>query len=140
MATEKLPMYLRLVCHGGQCCGIKHIYNFPAKHYVLGAESAIGSVKGPYDQQHSPGKRYFCRAAPKETALERLDRLLAFCKKEQPGGMVEVVLNQWQAKEWGDILEQRGFILGPRFNNSNTFSTLQVYWLVNKEETVRWNV
>lgn len=141
MATEKLPTYLRLVCHGGKCCGIKHIYSFPNKNTILNAEPARGSVKGAYAQQHSPGKRYFCRAAPKETALERLDRLLAFCKKEQPGGMVEVVLNQGQDKEWGDILDQRGFILGPRFKNSNTYGILQVYWLVNKkEETVVWNV
>lgn len=127
------PSFLRLSCHGGRCCGAKHLHEFPPNpEWNLSATSAVGKTKGCVAQMNNPGKFFYNITAPKESALSRLDRVLTWCKENQPGGMIEVILGEYQKTTWGNHLEQRGFIMGPKFKNSNTHRVLQVYWLVNK--------
>lgn len=127
------PTFLRLSCHGGRCCGAKHLHEFPlTTDYPVARTSSFGGTKGCVSQMNSPGQFFYNITAPKETALERLDRVLAWCKENQPGGMIEAILGGYQVSMWGAHLQQRGFVLGPKFKNSNTKRELQVYWLVNK--------
>lgn len=132
MPEARMPSFIRLVCHGGQCCGVKHIYKFCNPDQILPAVKArSGGVLGPCSQQHAVGKNFYKGAAPAESAEDRLDRVLKWCQTYQPGGLIEVCLTECQTSLWHKILLKHGFTLGPNFRNSNTGSRIQVYYLVN---------
>jgi len=122
-----------LLCHGGKCCGVKHIYGFdtpPGLHLSAYSSTCNGSNSAS-GQSSNAGKEFFRGKAPVETAVERLDRYLDFCKQKQPKGLIEVTLVYYQKKAWEKTLIKRGFKLVNEFVNSNTDSRIWVYHKVN---------
>lgn len=133
-----------LLCHGGKCCGIKHIHGFdwhptigllPKEHFEQGEDyddNCPYGTGGAGWQSWAAGKNYFEGDAPEENALSRLDRLLAYCKQHQPRGVIEVTLIKEQKSMWHNILEERDFHIVTEFVNSNTQHTIWIYHKVNK--------
>lgn len=130
MATQYPDSYygLRLVAHGGLCCGVKTIYGF-----TCSPESKLAALQAcPADNRDTYGNyvhsndRFFNDAAPEETYLERLDRYLAFLEKKRPKGLVEVTLTTSQLCVWGNLLRKRGFKKVTTFVNSNSGNTVVV--------------
>lgn len=134
MSTPKGPQTLKLTNHGGRCCGVKHLHEFPYSpdHNVAAYDGGTKSGGSGYEQMVNPGKPFRYVKYPKQTGLERLKAVLAECKKQQPRGLVEVILSVSSASQWNKHLLELGFKKGPKFENSNTYTTLQVYYLVNK--------
>lgn len=132
---------LKVTCHGGQCCGIKHISGFPlypnhGKEWSLEADNT-------FDDEDSSGEdvstrlRFFQDAAPEEPLWDRFDRMLAYIKKERPGGIVECVLAKEgkEGHDWDQIalhgpkLIERGFKVVNEVDNSNSYNICRVYHL-----------
>lgn len=128
------PRILRLTNHGGRCCGVKHLHEFPyaPNHSVVAYKSGKKDGGNGYTQMNQPGKAFRYVKYPAQTGLERLKAVLAECKLKQPKGLVEVILPLNVADLWQEHLLELGFEKGPEFVNSNTYSKLQVYYLVNK--------
>jgi hypothetical protein len=85
---------------------------------------------------------FFTIGAPKETMIERLDRLIEFCKQKRPRGLIEAYLTSGffnfceseagyepssQDALWGPILRERGFVPVTSFINSNSGAVVTVY-------------
>lgn len=132
---------MNLYFHGGMCCGIKTIAGFHGD-----PEWSVGTrEKRPVDDTDAEGggvstsEPFFTDEAPKETQLERLDRLIAFCKRRRPAGVIEVALARDsescfdQITQWEKHLLERGFKnYVPDFENSNSGSLIRIYHLVYK--------
>lgn len=139
---------MKLVFHGGKCCGIKTIYGFDAQsHNILNSprNKKAKKTNDTFGYHVSSKIEFFTDAAPKEeTYLERLNRLITFCKYNRPAGMIEVALSSQvchdyteyshqsptQIEHWGPILEEMGFKKVSTFKNSNTRRTISVYHLI----------
>jgi hypothetical protein len=132
---------LKISLHGGNCCGVKHIYKLgtgPA--FTMCARKATkmtsfgqsgGSASNDMMQSNKRGKLdFFNEAAPAETYEERFERFVKFIKIKRAKGIIEVVLNQNQSA-WKPILEKHGFNLVTSGKNSNTGSTITIYHLVH---------
>lgn len=123
--------------HGGQCCGIKTIYEMT--YSPVGIEGALAPHKNKTSYDLSPSLEVphrfniYWEGAPKETGLERLDRYLDYLKKWRPKGLVEIVLSSYQ-DVWVKYLEERGFVATTKFKNSNTSNNVAVYHLTMDEE------
>ena len=136
---------LMLTYHGGECCGIKHLKGFPLYKWEKKQPSLrkvdLSKKVFPFpDSCGAPVRsnmRFFTDYAPVEDLEERLDRLLAFCKDERPGGIVEAVLakgNEYdQVALFQDMLISKGFTLVNTVINSNSDNECRVYHL-NMEE------
>jgi len=130
---------LRISCHGGMCCGIKHIFGFPSyPHQVMELEL---EEDNEFDDEDSCGSEvrsylsFFTLSAPSETVEARLDRFLAYIKEERPGGIVEAVLARSCDDDWDQIavneksLLERGFRVVNEIRNSNSDNICRVYHL-----------
>lgn len=137
-----------LVFHGGKCCGIKTIYGFSAPNEILAARDKTSPLN--HDKQgNTVGSDiyFFTDGAPKETRLKRFERLIDFCRRERPHGLIEVALatidvylysddgEEYLGKIaqdalWGPLLEERGFKEVTKFKNSNTGRNITVYHFV----------
>ena len=81
-------MYLSY--HGGGCCGVKHIWNFPADPKTpISALNECRIGEQPY-------KRFFSKAAPSETAIARLDRYIKYMHEVAPGNLIEIFLAEYK--------------------------------------------
>lgn len=101
--------------HGGECCGIHHINNFPSI-YAVELEERVRWI----------------RAACMEAVDDYDDACdCSDCVAER-GGLwqcaVEVVLNNHQFEEWEPALLAAGFKQVYEFKNSNTGNTCRVYY------------
>lgn len=119
---------MRLILHGGKCCGIKHIYDL--------GYSAMDMERAKRETTELPdeGARYmssvrpfFYPAAPAETKGARLDRYLAFLDENRPRGVCEIILSDWQLVGWRSFIESRGFKLVNKCKNSNSGNTIHIY-------------
>lgn len=130
-------MHIKL--HGGACCGIKHIHALGSDpHYQIVARKALDPTKTSFGRRGCTGvndahadtypEDFFNEDAPKETYIDRFDRLLAFVKDNRPHGIVEVVLVSCQ-DAWFPLIEERGFKLVTKAKNSNTSAMLHVFHL-----------
>ncbi len=130
---------LRISCHNGMCCGIKHIFGFPSyPHKVMEPEL---EEQPEFDDEDSCGSEvrsylsFFTLSAPAETVEARLDRFLAYIKAERPGGIVEAVLARDYDGDWDQIvinekrLLSRGFLQVNEVRNSNSDNICRVYHL-----------
>jgi hypothetical protein len=131
---------MKLVTHGGQCCGIKIIHTMgwsPSDDYecppLKKARSHPAFPGAGYDY-NNPGKRFFWDKAPAEHPLRRLDRYLAFCDRERPNGVVEIVLSyneedeeENQVPQWEPDLLTRGFKKVNECLNSNSGNYVCIY-------------
>ena len=132
---------MRLVFHGGKCCGIKTIYGFDSPSDIVSAvKKKSVTNKDAYGEHVGSNMDFFTDAAPKETQKERLDRLIAFCMKRRPQGIIEVTLAQHrnhyfdQVKPWGPLLRKRGFRCVTKALNSNSGNTVHVFHKVYGEQ------
>lgn len=128
---------MRLVFHGGKCCGIKTIYGFDSPSTLEPAAIAKPPVGHDVNGQHVYSDLdFFTDAAPPETQKERLDRLIEFCEKKRPKGIIEITLAEspyaspaytHQVKEWGALLRKRRFKCVNKCVNSNSCNTVHVF-------------
>jgi hypothetical protein len=130
---------MRLLFHGGKCCGIKTLYDFGFD----GPDALVGAVeakketnKDEYGHDVSSEEDFFTDEAPKETKLARMDRLIAFCKRRRPAGIIEATLATSYYLEydqvsqgWPELLKERDFKLVNMNVNSNSENTVHVYHL-----------
>lgn len=125
---------MRLLFHGGMCCGIKHLKGFDKPENKVGAqEKKRLRNEDQFGYAVNSELDFFTDEAPVETQLQRLDRILAFVKKQRPRGIVEVVLAKGhyidQPGHWNDILINRGFKVVNSCKNSNSGNKIFVYHL-----------
>lgn len=130
---------MRLVFHGGKCCCIKTIYGFgtnpKAKVPAVEAKKSINPDQG--GQHVNSDMDFFTDAAPDETYLERLDRLIEFCQRKRPHGIIEVALATAdcpccnQVTVWKPLLEERGFKEVANCYNSNSTNRVHVFYLIS---------
>lgn len=120
-----------LLNHGGGCCGTKHICGFfraPNSPHLLSPEDTDElEVMAAGAQGRECGQNFYAGKCPAETPLERLDRYLTFLKENQPSGLVEIQLVGFQKSVWNKCLEERGFSVVCKYENSNTSNTIYVY-------------
>lgn len=132
---------MRLVYHGGQCCGIKIIKDFPwlttdsiKTELTCAVKRKEVTNKDKYGNTVSSNDDFFTDEAPKETYPERLDRLINFVRVNRPKHIIEAVLADGrysnQSYLWGPILEERGFKKVTSALNSNSGNTCHIYHLV----------
>lgn len=119
---------MKLVNHGGKCCGIRHIYHFPAR-----VENQTGVIA------HD---RSLVGAGVTRSGVEALDMLLehfettenrtgGFGHGDRESRVLEVVLTDSQTRVWGTTLEERRFRKVVRFQNDNTGNFCNVYHRYN---------
>lgn len=127
-----------LVYHGGACCGIKTICDFP---YDPGGPDetvdALEKLKFDWMTPTKPGDRWFTPAAPEETATKRLDRYIEYCRNQTPGCLIEAVVAVNNGEDdmccqrfWFEPLLARGFVEVNKFLNSNSDNIVHVFHLV----------
>lgn len=134
---------MKIILHGGNCCGMKHIYGLRTHPPGLtcarkGIPTRTSFGQSPWsggsnDMMHSNkyGKcDFFNEEAPKESYEERLKRFIAFIKKHRSHGIIEVVLNVTQTA-WIPILKELDFKKVSWGKNSNTANKITVYHLVH---------
>jgi hypothetical protein len=149
---------VKISFHGGKCCGIKHIHELGANPKAMMGTLYSRELKGPdwtHDKQLNPDTwgldvnsevNAYPHEAPKETALERLDRYLKFLEDWRPGGITEIVLCDYlssggsspddQTTHWEPLLLERGFVLMTPGGvlNSNSENRIYVYYKITEEE------
>jgi hypothetical protein len=125
---------MRLVFHGGKCCGIKTIYGFERPDYFVSPEEKRGFIcPDEYGHHVSSDTDFFTDEAPEETELERFDRLIEFCENHRPNGIIEAVLASSDYKDynqppfWEEHFLKRNFKLVNQCLNSNSGNTVYVY-------------
>lgn len=141
---------MKLVFHGGMCCGMKHIYDFKTPPDGILAPLAAARPRKLYNgnllyaRNHDRSYRYtrsdfrfFHLKAPQETAKERLKRYLDFCDEFRPFGIIEVVLSSdkyycnnggvSQVDTWRKTLEKEGFKEVSNCYNSNSGERIYVF-------------
>lgn len=119
---------MRLILHGGKCCGIKHIYDLGrSPNARLPAKRATKKLKSEATYSVSSPSHFHYPSAPAETYVQRLDRYLAFLDANRPKGICEIVLSDYQLVHWRGLLEERGFKLVNKCKNSNSGCTIHIY-------------
>lgn len=128
---------MKITFHGGKCCGVKTISGFPKS--PLSVCGKVDARPEPVSNLDAVGFNVtsefdvFNAAAPEETAIDRLDRLIAFIKKWRPCGIIEVCLAEgksiYQVSTWEESLLERGFKLSIKNYNSNSGNIVHVYHL-----------
>lgn len=138
---------MKIVLHGGNCCGIKHITNLSNyPDMLLAARRAVekgsegtsfghGFAGATNDMrskhQGVADEDFFNEKAPSESYAARLRRFIRFLKRVRPRHLVEIVLNGYQVA-WYPVLEKIEFKKVTEFKNGNTGSTLTVWHLTLK--------
>jgi len=125
-----------VVTHGGQCCGIKTIYDFPywsadpinaVMSKKSGREVPKGTMPDLYDIEANAGTPFRTEELPEEKAIDRLDRLIEIVRTHRPSHLIEAVLNHIQRPYWEAELLKREFRLVTTHSNSNTLNSIYVY-------------
>lgn len=119
---------MRLILHGGQCCGFKCIYDLgycPTE--TVPAKRKTKKLQNEGDAYYSSPKSFFWESAPEETKGKRLDRLLEFLDEYRPQGICEIILADWQLVAWRPFLLERGFKEVNKCKNSNSGNTIHVF-------------
>jgi hypothetical protein len=114
--------------HGGKCCGIKHIFGLGhSPNYTLPRKAPSKVLKNEASCYFNSTKNFFWRAAPAETYLQRLDRILSFLDEVRPQGVCEIVLAATQLLPWQQILLDRGFVRVTECKNSNSGGKIYIF-------------
>lgn len=128
-------MTLRLVFHGGKCCGIKTIYDlaYDPTHLACSLQKKPERSEDVFGEHVNSNLDFFTDEAPEETYKERLDRLIAFCEARCPNGIIEITLADSdyscydQIKIWAPLLRRRKFRCVNKCKNSNSGNTVYVF-------------
>lgn len=116
--------------HGGKCCGIKHIEGLQYHpHYILLPKKASKQLPYEGNSYMNSTRPFFHEAAPQETYVERLDRILNFIKVNRPQGVVEIVLAATQLQAWRSLIEERGFKQVTKCKNANSGNNMYIFHL-----------
>ena len=103
--------------HGGYCCGISHVYDFPpaADETWLNREinDAISDIRGSWED--SEGEDF----------------------KGNFGHLIEVALTDSQMEVWAPTLKKKGFKLAHRFRNSNSGNVVNVLTYATRRAGVK---
>lgn len=127
---------MRLVNHGGKCCGIKHIHGIPWNPTVkVTALLKRACYQGAVGEMSNPAKDFFPGPAPAETGEERLNRLLEYLDSKKKSHLVEITFNNMY-RGWNKILKAKGFRIVSKFTNGNTGNSIEVYHRITKEGKV----
>lgn len=119
---------MRLILHGGMCCGMKQIYGMGYSVLeMLPAKRLTKKLANEGHQYMSSKKDFHYPSAPKETAGARLDRYLAFLDAHRPKGICEIILADHQLYVWRDFIKERGFVEVNKCKNSNSLNTIHVF-------------
>lgn len=126
---------MRISLHGGSCCGIKHISGLGYDpHNTKGFDACAKKEETPKILgdaggfiRGDEGHNFFWPEAPQESALERLDRYLAFLDEVRPKGICEIVLTGTQLIMWRTLIQERGFVQVNKCYNSNTSHLIYVF-------------
>lgn len=119
---------MRLILHGGMCCGMKQIYGMGfSVHEMVPAKRRTKVLANEGNQYMSSKKDFHYPSAPKETAGARLDRYLAFLDAYRPKGICEIILADWQLVGWRDFIKERGFVEVNKCKNSNSGNMIHVF-------------
>jgi hypothetical protein len=131
--------------HGGQCCGVTHVYNIPSSPDAMIAER---KKKDSFQQSaHLASYPYLYLVTnegfPKQTAAERMAEIVKRieCGTEddddddelehgRPQGVIEVILTDEQLgenRDWHEVLTALGFELVTETENSNSGNILNIY-------------
>src|SRR4051812_32615544 len=89
---------MHITRHGGGCCGIDHIVGF---EFGYNAES-------------------------KKRFAAEFVRQVAAWKRRNPSRLLEATLTDGQMRTWASHLQEIGFKLVDRFNNSNSENTVNL--------------
>jgi hypothetical protein len=97
---------MKILLHGGNCCGIKHICSlgfYPHTPLAARKPSKRTSINqmpssGTNDMRSYISNRYrnedfFCEKAPEETCEKRFGRFVNYIKEKRSHGIIEVVIN-----------------------------------------------
>lgn len=119
--------------HGGRCCGIRQIFGFGQHPETLLYTRNVTDIANInlYDLPFAVSEK-FPEKEPAETALQKLDRYIAYNDKLYPSGVLEAVLAESQyhwldQKVWMPLLEARGFELVTSNRNSNSGNIIHIY-------------
>lgn len=126
---------VQIAAHGGNCCGVKHIWNLGNRPtYQLPAKA--NSYNDYKTHQAGYYWHYYKNTAPAETYEERFYRLLDWCVDSWSAHLIEVVIISVDDDDeggdqtaWIPILEKCGFKLVNTHVNSNTGNELQTWHL-----------
>jgi hypothetical protein len=106
--------------HGGECCGISHVHDFPLSSYfssTLSAEEKANAI------QHAVDKAV-------EETKDRYEH-----PKQDHRHAIEVVLNEGQLHEWRKSLEESGFREVFEFHNDNSGNRCYVFFMQTGEQS-----
>lgn len=95
--------------HGGQCCGIVHIYNMEWPGGNDGHANALNLLNKKITEVLS--RRY------------GVVNGRAYWGSKPWNCLIEVVINRYQYVKWAPVLVERGFKLVTTFDNSNSGGT-----------------
>ena len=132
------PKFLSVQTHGGRCCGIKTIWNFPhnPEEYVQVIEKRrFNGTVDYYGKRVEKSFDFMTDERPMEKAGDRLKAIIEFIKKKRPAGLIEITLTDYQAHHWSAFIKKLGFKPVTKFRNSNTSGTIiTVYHLAYDEK------
>lgn len=119
---------MRLILHGGKCCGFKHIYDLgEGPSEIEPKKRKTKKLKNEGSAYISSPRSFFWPSAPEETKGERLDRLLTFLDDYRPRGICEIILSDWQLVAWRNFIRERGFVEVNSCKNSNSGNRIYIY-------------
>ncbi len=119
---------MRLILHGGKCCGMKQIFGMGhSVSEMCPAKRATKRLANEGDQYLSSKKDFHYPAAPAETMGARLDRYLALLDAHRPQGICEIILADHQLYVWRDFIKERGFVEVNKCKNSNSGNMIHVF-------------
>lgn len=129
---------MKVICHGGYCCGMTHIQGFPSSL----AQPMPATIKKPANEfykwkKENPSYYWMMQyERPQETAEERLRWLVSQGLRvltDRSSGIVEAVLTSYQgrgvAETWRPLMTELGFKEVNSHQNSNSGRTLHVFHL-----------
>lgn len=130
--------YFKAYCHGGACCGIKHIWYFPhSPNDLVFASSGSRKTFQAEGSMFSRGNAPFIDIkVPNEKARERLKRTVDEIIRLRPSGLIEISLTDYQTIQWKKDIEELGFKHVTKFYNSNSKNNVNIYHLTYKNRTI----
>ena len=150
---------MKIVPSNSGCCGVKYIRDFPNPYVKVPAFSLAIDDDNPEANTSAPEPydNLFRGEAPRESAVDRFDRYLAYLKETRPSGIIQVYLaSSYGTSEafeeygedcatcecyvaceahwtWHDILIARGFT-SERAMNSNSGNYIWCWTLTYGDE------
>lgn len=128
--------YIQESGHGGFCCGMTHIFNFPPMPTsVLNERVAKDKAeRTAFIRDYPYQAQVLNDSYPQQTAAERLTQMVASIENgipnvrgARPLGIIDIVLTDEQCDFWRDTIEALGFKEVGSNENSNSSNTIRVF-------------